>query len=248
MRAALLVLFTASLGVALLSTLPHATAQAPDPGVSFRLAVDTEGDGTNECSTDGGSTTCLLRRDTLFDVDVFLHLLPPELPSYAAFEFMLTGNGGVVSYGRSLSPPDDDWICIVEARELQPGDPLGFGCELIELDQGSTYTGPLGTGIFRCTGDGTVLQQEGELTDPAGQSYLLPDTSLSIRCLPPGDANCNGIANALDATLILQYTARLMPMLPCQAIANTNADGVVNAIDALLVLQHGADILPLPPP
>ncbi|MEX2158804.1 MAG: dockerin type I repeat-containing protein [Dehalococcoidia bacterium] len=247
MRLLLLVLFTASLGVALLSAPPRASAQDPDLGVSFRLAVDTDGDGIAACSTTGGPSTCTLRRDSQFGVDVFLDSLPPELSEYGGFEVELRGSGGIISGEGAVAWPDG--ICIAEDRNQGPGKPHRFGCSVMNFGERSTYVGLMATGFFRCTGDGMVHQEFAELADPSGQGYSLEGSTLDIRCLPPGDANCDNTANTLDATLILQYHARLIPNLACLSVADVNADGRVNSIDAYLLLFFTASpILPLPPP
>jgi hypothetical protein len=53
----------------------------------------------------------------------------------------------------------------------------------------------------------------------------------------PGDVNCNGVVNAIDAAVILQYGAGLIATLPCPEAADLNGDGRVNAIDAAILLQ-----------
>ncbi len=66
-----------------------------------------------------------------------------------------------------------------------------------------------------------------------------------------GDANCNGTVDSVDAAIILQFGAGLVPSLSCSQNADVNGDGSVNALDAALVLQYVAGFLPSlggPPP
>jgi hypothetical protein len=59
----------------------------------------------------------------------------------------------------------------------------------------------------------------------------------------PGDVNCDGRVNAIDAAYVLQYSAGLISGLPCQTKADVNQDGHINSIDAALILQYGAALL-----
>jgi hypothetical protein len=61
---------------------------------------------------------------------------------------------------------------------------------------------------------------------------------------PPGDANCDGVANSLDTALILQLFAHLLPVLPCQYAGDVNHNGSTGPIDALLILQYDSGLLP----
>ncbi|MCI0855945.1 MAG: hypothetical protein J4N98_04590 [Chloroflexi bacterium] len=63
---------------------------------------------------------------------------------------------------------------------------------------------------------------------------------------PPGmrgDVNGDGGINAIDAALVLQFSAGLLPALPSFDRADVNGDGSVNAIDAALILQFSAGLL-----
>jgi len=59
-----------------------------------------------------------------------------------------------------------------------------------------------------------------------------------------GDVNGDGAINAIDAALILQFGAGLLPALPNIDRADVNDDGTVNAVDAALILQFTAGLLP----
>lgn len=58
-----------------------------------------------------------------------------------------------------------------------------------------------------------------------------------------GDANCDGLVNAIDSALILQNVAGLLASLPCGAAADANADAAINAIDSALILQLSAGLI-----
>jgi hypothetical protein len=60
--------------------------------------------------------------------------------------------------------------------------------------------------------------------------------------LPP-DVNCNGVLNAIDATLLLQLSAALISALRCDFLADANGDGRVDAVDATLILQFDAGLI-----
>ena len=59
-----------------------------------------------------------------------------------------------------------------------------------------------------------------------------------------GDVDCNQAVNSIDAALILQYGAGLLPTLNCGSAGDVNRDDSIDSIDAALVLQHSAGLLP----
>jgi len=64
-----------------------------------------------------------------------------------------------------------------------------------------------------------------------------------------GDVDCNGVVNAIDAAVLLQFIAQLIDDLPCPENADTNDDGSVNSVDVALILQFTAGLIDdLPPP
>ena len=64
----------------------------------------------------------------------------------------------------------------------------------------------------------------------------------------PGDSNCDGSVNAIDAALVLQYSAGLLFLLDCGLNAVVNGDDAVNSVDAALILQFSAGLLSNLPP
>ena len=58
-----------------------------------------------------------------------------------------------------------------------------------------------------------------------------------------GDVDCDGVVDAIDAALVLQFEAGLLGELGCAAAGDVNGDGEVDAIDAALVLQFEAGLL-----
>ena len=59
----------------------------------------------------------------------------------------------------------------------------------------------------------------------------------------PGDTNCNGAVDSIDALLILQFVAGLLGSLACAEAADVNGDGSINSIDAAIILQFVAGLL-----
>jgi hypothetical protein len=55
--------------------------------------------------------------------------------------------------------------------------------------------------------------------------------------------NCDRTINAVDAALVLQHGAGLLPSLACFGSADVNRDRQVNAVDAALILQRSAGLL-----
>ena len=59
----------------------------------------------------------------------------------------------------------------------------------------------------------------------------------------PGDTNCDGTVDAIDATWVLWFSARLLDVLPCAENGDVNGDGTINALDAANILQFVAGLL-----
>jgi glucose/arabinose dehydrogenase len=63
----------------------------------------------------------------------------------------------------------------------------------------------------------------------------------------PGDVNCDGTVDAIDAALVLQFSAGIILPLPCFGQADVNQDGSIDPIDATLILQYVAGLIPTLP-
>ena len=64
----------------------------------------------------------------------------------------------------------------------------------------------------------------------------------------PGDVDCGGSVNPIDAALVLQFGAGLLHSLSCPQNGDTNRDGRTNSLDAALILQHAAGLIATLPP
>ena len=61
----------------------------------------------------------------------------------------------------------------------------------------------------------------------------------------PGDADCSGEADSVDALLILRYALGIVETLPSFENADVTGDGVVDSTDSLLVLRYALGIISL---
>jgi hypothetical protein len=58
-----------------------------------------------------------------------------------------------------------------------------------------------------------------------------------------GDANCDGRANSIDSSVILQLDAGIITGLACPGNADVNGDGRSNSVDASIILQFDAGLI-----
>ena len=156
--------------------------------------------------------------------------------------------------------------CLVELFVTDdPPDESGYG-------EGMTFLGDVtadGAGGFSleipCETTGAALTATA--TDGAGNtsefSANLDDLSSSLSCeaptetpapptatatpteepLPDGDVNKDGTTNSVDALLLLQAGADLLPGVPNPENADVNQDSVIDSVDAALILQFEAGFL-----
>jgi hypothetical protein len=113
----------------------------------------------------------------------------------------------------------------------------------------------LGNITFACSGVGASalavsVSVLADATLGAPQDIDALVMSGSITCYAPGtspqilgDVNCDGVVNAIDAQLVLQYVAQLIASLACLENADVDGDGAVSPIDAALILQMEAGLI-----
>lgn len=58
-----------------------------------------------------------------------------------------------------------------------------------------------------------------------------------------GDTDCNSSVTSVDATIVLQYSARLFDTVPCARNAHLNSDALITSVDATILLQYVARLL-----
>lgn len=113
-----------------------------------------------------------------------------------------------------------------------------------------TFNQP-GTYLYRCNVHPAIMRGRiivvGEpapsatpTTTPPPGTTPTPTPTLAAR---PGDVNCGGTVNSIDAALVLQFGASLLHSLSCPQNGDMNGDGHTNSIDAALILQHVAGLI-----
>lgn len=155
-------------------------------------------------------------------------------------------------------PGDDDWFSVPLIRGQEAQIDVAF--QHAEGDIDIYLVDPIGLGVasslsvtddekIRYTADFTgeyallveILSDTGAVT---GNDYVLAaDRYLSAG--DQGDSNCDAVINAVDAALVLQLVAGLVPSLPCEAAGDIDRNGFITAIDALIILQLDAGLIGL---
>ncbi|MEX0786130.1 MAG: flexitail domain-containing putative surface protein, partial [Dehalococcoidia bacterium] len=120
------------------------------PGLSFYLAVDADGNTTNDCNTNTGPTHCFVDPEDEFDLKVYLSSVPF---SYTGLDFFVNHTGVTSNFS-----PDTVWpSCIAEVSFYFP-IATSWGCVsgVAPPVPTSSFTGLVGTNSFTCDESGSV--------------------------------------------------------------------------------------------
>jgi hypothetical protein len=163
-----------------------ASAQTPDPGLQFYIAVA----GVPNCDTKSGDATCNLAPGSTFVIDVYLEPLPSDIPSYDGFDIYL----GYTDVTAEQVASTDAWPdCAFPAQNYGEAGTVRLGCIIGVPPAGpSTYTGLIGTSIFTCAQSGSVALIHGDgktdLVEDVGKIHIesAPQETLTINCVAGG--------------------------------------------------------------
>jgi len=158
-----------------------------------------------------------------------------------------------------VCPGDSDWFSFVLAAGDQVQVDASFDQALGDVDialynQRGDLVRISDTGddfekmTYAAPASGTYAVEVYLFRDPpaTGNTYALRIAAPAPARL--GDVNCNSLINSIDAALVLQLVARLVPTLACRDAADVNLDSGVDSRDATLILQFDAGLIAHLPP
>ena len=195
-----------------------------------------------------------------FDSDVSVQVVAvlPPAAGFAGFQVGLDKDGNLL-YTPTADPATEAiWPgCVAPVRDItmsDSGESVLFSCHPDIILSPDTEAGPLLELAMACLepGEATLVLQPGDEAAGAGTLFSIGDGSQiapllfdeTVICSGlPGDANCDGTADSLDAALVLQYVAGLLYELPCQDLADADGDRVVTSVDAALILQYESGLI-----
>jgi hypothetical protein len=176
-----------------------------------------------------GGTTCALCTVELFSVDSN----PPDQPrTVSAIQ-----NGEGAAYLASGTADDAGNFTVTLPCGLPAGDLTATATDKVKNTSEFSLNRPfLGTGVCATA------------TPTASDTPTPTNTPLPVTPTPAkacGDVNDNGSVDAVDAQLVLQYSAGLVTTLANLPSGDVNSSGGVNPVDAALILQVEAGLIPL---
>ena len=114
------------------------------------------------------------------------------------------------------------------------------------ITDGSTFQftfDQAGTYLYRCEVHPIAMRGRIIVTELSEETPAVTPTPVVTPAARPGDVDCGGTVNSIDAALVLQFSAGLLHSLSCPLNGDMNGDGHINSIDAALILQHVAGLI-----
>ena len=145
---------------------------------------------------------------------------------------------------------DEDGSFSIELPcDLGPGDLTATATDKLKnTSEFSANLITLGTGS--CATDTPVATDTPLATDtpvptntPVATDTPVPPTDTPVPPKVCGDVNEDGVANSVDASLVLQFKAGLISSLPNESSGDVNGDGSLTSVDAALLLQFTAGLI-----
>ena len=156
-------------------------ADTPHTGLDFSIAVDTNGDTTNDCNTTGGPTKCTLATSSSpFTLKLYLNNRAGV--AYSGFDAYVTYTGVASKNNATTS---GIWPDCAFPAAFYPTGGARWTCVIGVGASPSTHTGQLSSLGFNCaTGGGTVTVSHG-------------DTDTNLNDTPANHAEGDGTTEAL---------------------------------------------------
>lgn len=149
-------------------TWQHTVTPRPTPtpapvGAEFSLTIDTNGDGTDDCSTrDAVEVTCDLDDGGSFLLSISLDRLPPGLAEYGGFDLVVGYDGATLAAEPSAAAWPD---CGFSSVAYLDSGSVALGCAIgvvgNETAPSSSYLGVIATAQFSVSCGGSISLEHG---------------------------------------------------------------------------------------
>ena len=227
---------------------PPATVGPGTPehaALDFSIAIDTNGDTTDDCSSSGAPTdTCSVPAGGQFDVRFYLNDYG-DLGTYQAYDAKLSFTSGLLAV-QAPGPQQDPWPdCDLPPPPFYAATYVAIGCITLST---STYTGLLATVPFECvtapTSEAITLEHDfGGTALTAGgdvHSEAPGGESLDISCEVASDTptpTSTPTATPTRTSTPTRTPTRTPTTTPGFVQGDLDLDGDVDSVDALWVLR-----------